>query len=285
MSILKQNVTDTQLISAIKRAVNELKPLSIVRCGDGEMHFLKTYTDFDDRDMKVHHHAMCLNLHRDRVWRCNVHSPIDTVGPKPLACDCYLKDPMYKRWISHARQIVSDAIRNADYIGLEVPGLNPRYYTIDSAVLQKYNINHNNLKVISSLFPRERAFGSIDSFRDLIQGNDIHIVTANVDRFRQSNINEKLGVNVTYTDISGMPSYKTNIRELVKSSVGKTSEKIILFGGGYGIKDLIPWSSKEHGKIAIDVGSVLDAWSGYKSRIMYEKPEFQHLIWTETQSI
>jgi hypothetical protein len=283
MGIVTQNTTDSELVFAIKNSIRNLTPLSVVRCGDGEMHILKSLSDIEKGDQLVHHHATCLNLARDYVWRCPVHSPI-SAGNKPIACDCYLNVKDHINWRDNAREIISYAIKHADYVGLTVPGMNPRYYTISSNVLNRYGINHN-LKLISSLFPREKIFGSLASFREIIQGNDIHIVTSNVDRFYSNNIQEKLGVNITYTSISGKPAHSKEIRELVKSDLQRTAAKIILFGGGYAIKDLIPWSSKEFGKISIDVGSTLDAWSGYKSRIMYEKPEFQHLIWTETQSI
>jgi hypothetical protein len=259
--------------------------LSVVRCGDGEMHILKSVGDIkEERDKNVHHHSMCLILSRENIYRCSVHSPI-SAGDKPIGCTCYLKNNSHNLWRNEARKIISDAIKNSNYVGLSVPGMNPRYYTISSEVLSAYGINTNQLRIISSLFSRERIFGSIESFREIIQGNDIHIVTSNVKGFRDNEIGKKLGVNITYTDISEKPAHSKEIRELVKSDLQRTAAKIILFGGGYAIKDLIPWSSKELGKISIDVGSTLDAWSGYKSRIMYEKPEFKHLIWTETQSM
>ena len=61
----------------------------------------------------------------------------------------------------------------------------------------------------------------------------------------------------------------------------RNNQPIILFGGGYGVKSLIPWSAKELGKISIDVGSVLDAWSGYQSRHMFLEDRFKHLVWVK----
>lgn len=284
MVVITQNTTDSELVFAIKNAIKNLTPLSVVRCGDGEMHILKSANDIKEtRDLPVHHHSMCLILSRENIYRCSIHSPIKNVGDKPICCTCYLNNHIHNSWRNEARQIISDSIKNSDYVGLCVPGHNPKYYTISSEVLSRYGINSNKLKVISSLFPRQKSFGSIESFKEIIQGNDIHIITSNVKRFYENDIAKKLGVNVTYTDISTKPAHTKEVRELVKMNIKETDKKIILFGGGYAIKDLIPWSSKEYGKISIDVGSTLDAWSGYKSRTMYDQLEFQHLVWTEVQ--
>lgn len=275
--MIQQNVNTPSLVTAIRHAVSHSLPLSVIRCGDGEMHILKNANDFsEDRHKLIHYHSLCTILARENIWRCNVHSP-GTV--KPIACSCYLKDSNVTSWLKEARTIISSSIKNSDYVGLVVPEKNQNYYTVSKDVIRRYGINPDKLKVISSLFPREEMFGSLNSFRSIIRGNGIHIITPNVDRFINGNIDKLLGVNVSYTDISGGDAYEPKIRNLVKESIKTTDKRIVLFGGGYAIKDLIPWSSKEYGKISLDVGSVLDAWSGYQSRLMFLEERFKHLTW------
>ena len=44
--MIVQNTTDLELIDAIKLSIKNKTPLSVVRCGDGEMHILKQAIDF-----------------------------------------------------------------------------------------------------------------------------------------------------------------------------------------------------------------------------------------------
>ena len=275
--MIQQNINTPELISIIKNSIYNSLPLSIVRCGDGEMHMLKNPNDFIQKSHKlIYHRSMCINIHRDFNWKCAVHS--NTIE-KPKACECYLKVPRFLDWINNSKKIISYAIKYSDYVGLVVPGKNSNFYSISNDVIGRYGINTNKLKIISSLFPGEETFGSLNSFKSIIQGNDIHIITSNVDRFVKGDIDKLLGVNISYTDISKGRSIDPNIKTHVKESIKNTDKQIILFGGGYAIKDLIPWSSKKYGKISIDVGSVLDAWSGYQSRRMFLDSRFEYLNW------
>ena len=281
--MIVQNTTDAQLIIAIKTAVKNKTPLSVVRCGDGEMHILKQTCDFPrEHQQLTHHHSLCLIQWRENIWRCKEHAPVNPDSLKPNTCDCYLKDSKSTAWRELARNLISSSIRDADYVGLTVPGRNANYYTITEHILKRHGIiNSHKFKTISSLFPREKLFGSLQSFGGIIQGNDIHIITPNVERFKASKIGERFGVNATYTDISGKSSYYHDVREKVKRDIALTNAPIILFGGGYGIKSLIPWAATELGKIALDVGSVLDAWSGLQSRHMFMEDSFAHLNWVK----
>ena len=113
----------------------------------------------------------------------------------------------------------------------------------------------------------------------MIQGNDVHFVTPNVERFKAGKIEELLGVNVTYTDISGKETWHSDVRERIQKELRNVTAPIVFFGGGYGVKSLIPWAAKEFGKVAIDTGSIIDAWSGLQSRHMFLEEENSHLNW------
>jgi len=277
--IITQNTSDLALITAIKTAVRNQTKLSVVRCGDGEMHILKNVGDFPrEQQGLTHHHSLCLIQYREGVWKCIKHAPADPNSLKPNTCECYLTDPISINWRNTAREIIKYSIANADYVGLTVPGRNANYYTIDKHILKRNGIN-KDLRTISSLFPREHTFGSLKSFKEIIQGRDIHIITPNVKRFKNGNIDRILGVRVTYTDISGAQAHNQAVRDKVKYDIQTTQAQIILFGGGYALKSLIPWASNELNKISLDVGSVLDAWSGLQSRHMFMEDKFAHLNW------
>jgi len=280
MNVIQQNTTDADLIIAIKKAVKHKQPLSIVRCGDGEMHILKREDDFLGEQQKLtHHHSLCLIQYRENIWKCIEHAPVNPASLKPNTCQCYLTDNKSLEWRKIARDVISYSIKESDYVGLTVPGRIAHYYSITDTILQRYGVNPHNLKTISSLFPREEMFGSLENFKKIIQGNDIHLVTPNVERFKNGKIENMLGVNVTYTDISGQESWHPDVREKIKKDLLITKAPIVLFGGGYGVKSMIPWAAKELSKIAIDVGSILDAWSGLQSRHMFMEEKFAHLNW------
>jgi len=278
--MLIQNTSDVELVAAIKTSIKNMTPLSVVRCGDGEMHILKQASDFPAEQQQItHHHALCNIQHREDIWTCVTHTSPHPGSLKPNTCECYLTDDTSKKWRGLAKEIIAYSIKYSDYVGLVVPGRNVHYYNISDEILKRYDIDSKQLSVISSLFPLDPMFGSIDSFKSIINGNDIHIITPNVERFKNGKIEELLGVNVTYTDISGAQSHTIEMRAMVKQSIIDTPTKIILFGGGYAIKSLIPWAANELGKIALDIGSVLDAWSGLQSRHMFMKDELSHLNW------
>ncbi len=278
--MIVQNTTDLELIDAIKLSIKNKTPLSVVRCGDGEMHILKQAIDFPGEQQQLtHHHALCNIQFREAIWTCPTHTSLQPGSIKPNTCECYLTDNDSITWRGLAKDVISYSIKHADYVGLVVPGRNLHYYNISSGILKRYNIDSTQLNVISSLFPLDPMFGSIESFKSIINGNDIHIVTPNVERFKNGKIEELLGVNVTYTDISSDQSHTLEIRQQVKQSIIDNPTQIILFGGGYAIKNLIPWAATEFGKIALDIGSVLDAWSGLQSRHMFMKEELSHLNW------
>ena len=280
MKIIEQNTSDIELVQAIRKAVKYKQALSVIRCGDGEMHILKNIDDFTGEQQKLtHHHSLCLIQYRENIWKCKTHAPVNPTALKPNTCDCYLKDQGSLEWRKLARDIISYAIKESDYVGLTVPGRNAHYYTITDNILKRYNIGSDKLKTISSLFPREEMFGSLKNFKKIIQGNDVHFITPNVKRFKAGKIEDLLGVNVTYTDISGKETWHADVREKIKKDLLVTKAPIVLFGGGYGVKSLIPWSAKELGKISIDVGSIIDAWSGLQSRHMFMKEEFHYLNW------
>ena len=46
MKAITQNTSDLDLIQAMRKAVKYGHPLSVVRCGDGEMHILTSVEDF-----------------------------------------------------------------------------------------------------------------------------------------------------------------------------------------------------------------------------------------------
>ena len=276
--------TSTQnLVMRMRHCINNGLPLSVVRCGDGEFHLIKDSSDFKRPNrLKVHYGSMNVILKRNKIWECPDH-PGNINRSLGKVCNCFLgnyeEDPIAMKWKNQVKGYIIEAIKNSNYVGLKVPGKLDVYYGIDDSILEKNGINANKIERIDSLFSRSKDFATLPKMRHLLNGNDVHIITSNVKSFISTNISKKLGCNVTFTDISMDNSYK--LRDIIKKDISTTNAKIILFGGGGSIKDLIPWASKNYGKIAIDVGSVLDPWSGTPSRIMYDHPNFKYVKWVQ----
>jgi len=276
-------LTTKNLISRIRHCIHNGLPLSIVRCGDGEFHLIKNASDFKNpRHLKVHYGSINVILKRNKIWECPHHpGNIDRSSGRP--CSCFLgnyeDDPVALEWKNTMKGYVIEAIKKSNFIGLNVPGKLEVFYGIDESILKRNGIDTKVLVNIDSLFSRSKDFATLPKMRQMINGNDVHIITSNVKAFINTDISKKLGCNVTFTDISADRAYK--LRNVIKEDISKTDAKIILFGGGGAIKDLIPWASKNHGKVAIDVGSVLDPWSGTPSRIMYDNPEMNYVKWVQ----
>lgn len=265
----KINTKTGHLINRISKSIDNKESLSVIRCGDGELHILKNNLDFDNRGYLIHKAAIKNILNRNNIFKCNCIAK---------TCGCYLNSSISLEWICKMKTYIIDAIKNSNYIGLYANDKDFRFYGISQKTLERYNINANELRTIDSTFSRSYEFGNLKNFKNIIKNNDIHIVTSNVKNFKEIKIDKKLDVNVTFTDISNGKSFIH--RDFIKESLEKSNKKIFLFGGGAAIKDIIQWSAKEFGSVSIDVGSVLDAWAGVKSRKYISDIAFSHLNWT-----
>jgi hypothetical protein len=276
---VKANISDEEIINIINESIKNGTPTSISRCGDGEMHILKNENDFITGGDKIIHYASMISiLKRNAVFNCTRCK--DEKG-NPLACRCYLNSKNATNWINDMRGIIVDTIKRSDYIGLNCPKVDQRWYGISESVLRRYDINVNSLKITTSDWPKHKLIGDPIEFKKILNGRPIHMITSRVRNFQRIQFESYLGSPITYTSLNdeeGTTNMSYYQRKELIDSLSNIKEDIVVLGGGAYIKDLIPILKNDYGKICLDMGSVLDIWSGIVSRKVF-LAESKHCNW------
>jgi hypothetical protein len=128
------------------------------------------------------------------------------------------------------------------------------------------------------MLSRQKIFGSVDLFKEILQGNSLNIITPYVNRMEDRNISKLLGVDVTYT--LNPENINLNNRDLVLRSFDKIKSNVVIMGVGL-LKDYGVILKEEFGKIALDMGATMDAWSGIRSRAWFGKGGKQEYLMIE----
>lgn len=116
-------------------------------------------------------------------------------------------------------------------------------------------------------------------FKELLNGKPIHIFTSN--EYELNNItklHEILETEITYTNISpkrgDWTTFSFSHTQLLHEECKKIKSQIVLYGLGYGAKHIPSYLAKHYNKTVIDVGSLLDGWSGIVSRPFINNLDF-----------
>lgn len=276
---IKANINDDEIVNIINESIKNGTPISVARCGDGEMHILKNENDFvTDRDKIIHYSSMNSILKRNAIFNCQ---PCTTATMMHAECKCYLSDRNAISWINHMREIIVNTINESEYIGLNCPNIDQRWYGISESVLRRYHIDINSLKIITSDWPKHPLLGNPHEFKKNLRNQPIHLITSRTLNFDRVGFKQFLNAPITYTalnDDEGTTKMSYYQREDLINSLSNIKEQIVLVGGGAYIKDIIPILHKKYNKTVIDMGSVLDIWSGILSRTVFLN-QSKHCNW------
>lgn len=108
-------------------------------------------------------------------------------------------------------------------------------------------------------------------FKKLINGKSIHIFTSNEHELTHiTKLHELLETNVTYTNITPIKgdykSFSFMHHDFLNEECKNIKSQIVLYGLGYGAKYIPSLLSTKYGKTVIDVGALLDGWAGKLTR-------------------
>ena len=242
--MIKTNIPNSLMISTLKSYIEKGKGLSLTRIGDGEIHILNN--------------------------RLTPH--LSNLFTGVFGYD----DPM--EGLKDSRKILLKSLKNSDYIGImgdnEISSnLNERKWKWDlelkfleeSKRTKEYNF-------FDCMIVRNIELGSPIGFREVIKDNPICIVTPIVNDLMKNKLEKHLGINISYVKVPKGGNLKN--RNKYFKELDKIAESIVLVSNSLFGKDFPSYLSNK-GKICIDMGATLDAWSGKITRAWFEPGESQ----------
>jgi len=250
MTYLQPNMSDSEVVMLLKDKISTKTPFSLTRFGDGEIFILKRNgsNSFLSRGMSN--------------WGFKYPNEINY---------------FYDSW----GEVLKNAFTKSDVVGVmnknhNIPGLNFSDWMIPKDFFSSVGYNCDTLKICNHLVSRSKDLGSVEGVKNLIQGNDFHIISTNVSIMKRNKLNEVFGVNIGYTEHSKNVNFE-NRSDFIKK-FKDIKEDIVFLGVGLQ-KDYGVILRDEYGKICIDMGATMDAWSGIISRPWFRKGSIQdHLL-------
>lgn len=249
MSHLQPFMSDKEVVDLIKNKISSKTPFALTRFGDGEIFILKK-------------NASDNFLHKNLpLWGYKYPEQIND---------------FYTSW----GNVITNAFIKSDVVGLmnknnNIPYLNYNDWILDKNFFKSLDLDVESLKICNHLISRSEELGSVKGVKNLIQGNDFHIISPNVSIMKEKKLDDVFGVNVGYTEHSNEVNYK-NRDDFMKNF--KNIKEDIVFLGVAIQKDYGIILRDEYGKICIDMGATMDAWSGIISRPWFNKGSIQDYL-------
>lgn len=248
---LHPNINDDEIIEIVKDKIKSGTPFALTRFGDGEIYI-------------INRNASNLFLKKNlNEWGYNYPNQI-------------------KDFYDDANLVINNALLKSDVIGLmnrhcEIVsiGYSPITWSIKKNTIESLGIDPENLQICNHMISRTYNFGSIHGFKDIIQGQDFHIISTNTNQIKTKKLEEFFGVNIGYTYHD--PNINFNNREEFINNFSNIKEKIVIMGIGLQ-KDYGVILRDNFGKIALDMGATMDAWAGIKSRPWFNKNNTQSYL-------
>jgi len=246
--ILHPTLSDEEAFEKIRFSIENSNPFAFIRFGDGELNILK------ESGSEAFNKKFCVSY--------GYEYPADVFKA-------------YSEW----KPIISRSILEADMIGImnkdckTVDHYSEDIWSIDSKDLGR---NAEDFKICNHSFSRSKLLGTPAGIKRLTRGRGIHIITPNVEKMKEKCLEKILNIEVRYTEHPLEFNFEDRKRTIDKFK--EINEEIVLFGTGIN-KDFGLILRDEYGKIAIDMGATLDAWSGIMSRGWFKKGnELDYLV-------
>lgn len=239
------NLSDDDFIKILIQKIKEKKPLSFTRFGDGEIYFINNSIP---------------KIIEDQLKTTWGYSNIDDAKKDVLL-------------------ILNKGLHDSDIIGLMNPMNDISKNMLFSYETWSIPLNYLNtvrkkpLLIADHMITRGKVLGDIFKFKDIIQGNDIAIISPRVNQLKENNIDKILGVNINYIEVPMGMNLKNRVE--VFNQLNNINEHIILYGCSINGKDFGSYLSNR-GKIALDFGATLDAWAGLITRKWFGKNGIQN---------
>jgi RNAse (barnase) inhibitor barstar len=237
-------ISNNDAVELIKHKIKTNTPFAFTRFGDGEIYLI------NNGGNKIFLKKVC------DQWGYNYPDEIETL-------------------YYETNQILKKAFVKSDLIGLldekcDIINMdyNPHKWSIKKEFIKSWGINPNDLQICDHMLSRQKILGSVEGFKDVIQGNSLNIISPNIKEIKEKNLSKLFDVDVTYTENPITINFKN--RDEVLKSFEKIKSPVVVLGVSL-LKDYGVILRDEFGKIALDMGATIDAWSGIKSRSWFNQ--------------
>mgnify|MGYP001338749873 CR=1 FL=1 len=248
---LHPSINDNTLVEILKEKVRTNTPFALTRFGDGEIFII---------NKNAREKFLIKNLN---LWGYKYPSEINSFYND---CNRVLKNAFIKSDIIGLMN-KDWAFGNLSHSASQLRSFY-RAWSINTDIVKGMGLNPEKLKICNHMVSRSRELGSIQGFKDIIQGKDFHIISPNVELHKSKNLEKFFDVNIGYTHHPH--SLNFNNRKEFISNFKNIKEDIVIMGIGLQ-KDYGVILRDECGKIAIDMGATMDAWAGIKSRAWFKE--------------
>jgi len=242
---LEQTISVNETIDLIKQKIKSNEPFAFSRFGDGEIH----------------------TLNRNFEPQFQYRGCVEWGYTYPSEVQQYYDD---------CTSVILNSIKYSDVIGLMDKNNNiaksmvyrESVWSIKKEFLDNVGIDSSKLIITDHMLPRMKEFGQIESFKEILQGKSLNIISPNTEKLKEKNLSKLLDAEVTFTHQPNSINLR-NRKEFIESFKNIKSD-VVLVGCGLQ-KDYVVYLRHNYGKVAIDVGAVLDAWAGLITRPWFGK--------------
>lgn len=248
---LSINMSNDDFYNLLKHSINNNLPLSFSRYGDGDLKYLNGFPN------KTIEQRFC------RCWGFKWPSELN-------------------KGIKYAKKIIITSLQESDVIGiLDKDSIiakrikySPTVWSLSFDQLKEIGLD-KPIKVCDHQITRSPVLGDIHKFKTLLGGKAIHIVSSKTAGLKKNKIDQLIGVHVNYTQIDFYTKLNDQSRRQMFKKLDKITEPIVLIALSIIGKD-VPVYLKNRGKICLDMGATIDAWSGHATRTWFKPGGLQH---------
>ncbi len=244
-------LSDDDTISIIKKKIKTNIPFALTRFGDGEICIL---------NRNASQQFLKKNLNE---WGYTY--------PKEI-----------NNFYNDANNVIRKSFIESDIVGLMNPkcdivniGYTEESWSLTKDLVSSFGVELTKLQICNHMISRTFNLGSIQGFKDIIQGKNFNIISTNIGKIKTKGLEKKFGVGIGYTNHPININF--NNRSKFISDFKNIKEDIVIMGVGLQ-KDYGVILRDEYGKIVLDMGATMDAWAGIHSRQWFHKGGSQEYL-------
>jgi len=246
------SLTNLEVVELVKEKIKNDIPFALTRFGDGEIYIL---------NRNASEHFLKKNLNE---WGYNYPSQIE-------------------EFYNDANTILKRSIVSSDVIGLMDPNcviakhINYRsdVWSIKKENIVSFGADLPKLQICNHMISRSEIMGSLQGFKNIIQGKNFHIISRYTNEMKSKKLEDLFNVKITYTHHPNNINF--NNRDEFIDGFKDIKEDIVIMGVGLQ-KDYGIILRDNYGKIALDMGATMDAWSGIISRPWFNNGGLQDYL-------